>query len=87
MLSSMNGSMVVSTQALGPIMMSRVCLNCMLTIFGKSFGMDLVCLPLRKIDFILGMNWLKFNNVHINYFDKIVSFLEFVEKDLSVSAK
>ncbi|XP_058775107.1 uncharacterized protein LOC131649361 [Vicia villosa] len=60
----------------------------MTTIFGKKFGMDLVCLLLIKLDVIPGMNWLEFNHVHINYFNKIISFPEFVEeKDLFVSAK
>ncbi|XP_050888845.1 uncharacterized protein LOC127094008 [Lathyrus oleraceus] len=50
--------------------------------------MDLVCLPLNQIDVILGMNWLEFNHVDINYFDKLVSFLEFDASDeLFVSAK
>lgn len=70
----MNRTMIVSTLPLGSIMTSWVCLNCLLTIFGKNFGMDLVCLPLRKLDVILSMNKLEFNHVHINYFDKLVSF-------------
>ncbi|XP_050889939.1 uncharacterized protein LOC127095265 [Lathyrus oleraceus] len=43
--------------------------------------MDLVCLSLNQIDVILGMNWLELNHVHINYFDKPVSFLEFDTSD------
>lgn len=60
-LSSMVGSMIVDTQALGPVTTSWVCLNCPLTIYGKSFGMDLVYLPLRNLIVILGMNWLEVN--------------------------
>lgn len=41
--------------------------------------MDLVCLQLNKLDVILGMNWLKFNHVYINYFNKTISFLELDE--------
>ncbi|XP_050877291.1 uncharacterized protein LOC127081044 [Lathyrus oleraceus] len=65
-----------------------VCLNYRLTIYGKSFGMDLMCLPLRNLDVILGMNWLEFNHVHINYFFKTVSFPEFdISDELFISYK
>lgn len=73
-LSSMNVNLIVDTLALGLVTTSWVCLNCPLMIYGKSFGMDLVCLPLRNLDVILGMNWLEFNHVHINYFNMNVSF-------------
>ena len=48
-------------------------------IFGRGFGMDLVCLPLEQLDIILGMNWLEFNQVHINCFEKTVIFPEEVQ--------
>ncbi|XP_050890823.1 uncharacterized protein LOC127096273 [Lathyrus oleraceus] len=40
-LSSMVGSMIVDTPTLGPITILWVSLNCPLSIYGKSFGMDL----------------------------------------------
>src|SRR3954469_8137990 len=43
--------------------------------------MDLVCLPLKQLDVILGMNWLEFNRVHINCFTKTVIFPEAVNTD------
>lgn len=46
--SFMDGNMIVDTSTLGLIITSWVCLNCLLTIYGKSFSMDLVCLPLRN---------------------------------------
>src|SRR3954465_2068679 len=36
--------------------------------------MDLMCLPLEQIDVILGMKWLEFNRVHINYFRRQLFF-------------
>lgn len=87
-LSYMVGSMIVDTPTLGLLTTSWVCLNCLLTIYGKSFGLDLVCLPLNKIGVILRMNWLEFNHVHINCFDKSVSFPKFDASDkLFVLAK
>lgn len=44
----MVGNMIIDTLALGPVTTLWICLNCLLTIFGKNFGMDLVCLPVRK---------------------------------------
>ena len=80
--------MIIDTPTLGPVTTSWVCLNFPLTIFGKNFGMDLVCLPFINLDIILGMNWLVFNLVHINYHDKTVSFPDFEASDeLFVSAK
>lgn len=55
-LSSMDRSMIVDTPILGPILTLWVCLNCPVTIYGKRFGMDLVCFTLRNLDVILGMN-------------------------------
>lgn len=54
-----------------------VYLSCPLTIYGKNFTRDLVCLPLHQIDIILEMNWLEFNYVHINCYSKPVRFQEF----------
>ncbi|XP_058764171.1 uncharacterized protein LOC131637563 [Vicia villosa] len=88
-LSLMSGSMVINTPANGSVTTTLVCLSCPLTIYGKSFVMDLVCLPLHVIDVILGMNWLEFNHVHINFYSKTVRLLEFGDggKLMFLSAK
>lgn len=87
-LSDMNGSMVIVTPAMGSVTTSSVCLNCPLSIFGRNFGMNLVCLPLYQLDVILGMNWLEFNRVHLNCFAKTVIFPEDVnEESLFLSAR
>ena len=39
--------------------------------------MDLMCLPLHQINVILGMNWLEFNYVHINCYNKTLRFPKF----------
>ncbi|RHN40786.1 putative nucleotidyltransferase, Ribonuclease H [Medicago truncatula] len=73
-MSDMNGEMVVETPAKGSVTTSLVCLKCPLSMFGRDFEMDLVCLPLSGMDVILGMNWLEYNHVHINCFSKSVYF-------------
>lgn len=80
--------MIVETPSLGPINTSWVYLSCPLTIFCNIFGMDLVCLPLRNLDVILGINWSEFNHVHIYYLGKTVSYPEFdASYELLVSVK
>jgi len=73
-MSDMNGEMVVETSAKGSVTTSLVCLTCLLSMFGRDFEVDLVCLPLTGMDVIFGMNWLEYNRVHINCFSKTVYF-------------
>src|ERR1044072_4757161 len=87
-ISNMDGSMVIDTPASGSVTTSYVCRNCPVVIFDRGFGMDLVCLPLEQLDIILGMNWLGFNQVHINCFAKTVIFLEEASvEDMTMSVK
>lgn len=85
----MVGSMVTNTPTNGSLNILWVCLNCLMTIKGKSFRMDLVCQLLNQIYVILGMNWLEFNHNHINYSNKTVIFPEVEENGelMFISAK
>ncbi|XP_058772778.1 uncharacterized protein LOC131646840 [Vicia villosa] len=74
MLSSMNGEMAVDLPAKGSVTTSLMCSKCPLSIFDKDFVVDLICLPLSGLDVILGMNWLEYNYVHINCFNKSLRF-------------
>ncbi|XP_050876206.1 uncharacterized protein LOC127079896 [Lathyrus oleraceus] len=80
-VSSINGEMVMETSAKGSVTTTSVCLNCPLLIFDKDFGIDLICLPLENLDVILGMNWLEFNHVHINCYNKLVRLLTSREEE------
>ncbi|GAU42645.1 hypothetical protein TSUD_398500, partial [Trifolium subterraneum] len=70
----MSGCMNIETPASGSVITRLVCRNCPVSVFGRHFGMDLVCIPLSGIDVIFGMNWLVFNQVHINCCEKTVIF-------------
>lgn len=48
--------------------------------FMFSCNENLIYLPLIHLDIILGMNWLEFNHVYINCFDKIVLFPKLEER-------
>ncbi|GAU44597.1 hypothetical protein TSUD_187870 [Trifolium subterraneum] len=69
-----SGCMNIETPASGLVITRLVCRNCPVSVFGRHFGMDLVCIPLSGIDVIFGMNWLVFNQVHINCCEKTVIF-------------
>lgn len=78
-VSMMSSSMVIDTLSSGLVTTYLVCLNYTVTIFGRDFGVELVCFPLIQLDVILGMNWMELNHVFINCFDKSVQFLNSVE--------
>ncbi|XP_050908606.1 uncharacterized protein LOC127122285 [Lathyrus oleraceus] len=80
-VSSMNREMVIKTPTKGSVTTNSVCLNCPILIFDKDFGIDLICLPLENLDVISGMNWLEFNHVHINCYNKLVRFLTLDEEE------
>jgi len=58
----------------GSVTTSLVCLRCPLSMLGRDFEVDLVCLPLSGMDVIIRMNWLEYNHVHINCFSKTMHF-------------
>jgi hypothetical protein len=70
----MSRCMIIETSASDSVTTKLVCVNCPVTVFGRHFDMDLVCIPLSNIDVIFGMNWLEFNQVHINCCTKTVVF-------------
>ncbi|XP_050918518.1 uncharacterized protein LOC127135938 [Lathyrus oleraceus] len=82
-VSYMIENMVIDTPINGSVTTSLVCLNCPLTIYSKDFGVDLICLPLSELYVILGMNWLEFNRVYINCFDKTMLFPELEQSTYS----
>ncbi|XP_058769023.1 uncharacterized protein LOC131642874 [Vicia villosa] len=82
MPSTLGRGMVIDTPSMGSVTTSLVCLNCPLSILGKDFGVDLICLPLNGLGVILEMNWLEFNHVYINCYAKTLLFLSSEEEEL-----
>lgn len=76
--------MVIDTPANGSVTTSLVCVKCILTIYGRDFGVDLICLPLSQLDVVLGMNWLEFKCMYINCYSKTLLFPEFVDEASAV---
>ena len=57
-----------------PVTTRLACKDCTVVIDGRSFVVDLVCLPLQEIDVILGMDWLTANHVMLNCATKTAVF-------------
>ena len=43
-----------------------------LSVDGRTFQIDLICLPLKKVDVVLGMDWLSANSVFIGCEEKLI---------------
>ncbi|XP_058727417.1 uncharacterized protein LOC131598861 [Vicia villosa] len=50
----------------------EVCKECSITFNGRRFLIDLNCLPLKKIDVVLAMDWLLANSVYIGCKEKAI---------------
>ena len=49
-------------------------MNCLISVKGKSFVIDLICLPLIGIDIIIGIDWLSSNDIILNCSIKLAYF-------------
>ncbi|XP_050916466.1 uncharacterized protein LOC127131597 [Lathyrus oleraceus] len=65
-------SMVVITAMDDVVKTPLICENCSLSVNGRIFQIDLICLPLEKVDVVLGMDWLPANSVFIGCEDKLI---------------
>ncbi|XP_058758190.1 uncharacterized protein LOC131631413 [Vicia villosa] len=50
----------------------KVCRDCSVSFNNPNFLIDLICLPLKKIDVILGMDWLYANSKYIGCKEKVI---------------
>ncbi|XP_050914705.1 uncharacterized protein LOC127129595 [Lathyrus oleraceus] len=49
-----------------------ICENCSLSVNDRIFQIDLICLPLKKVDVVLGMDWLSSKLVYIGCEEKLI---------------
>jgi hypothetical protein len=68
----LNPPMMVTTATDGGIVANYVCENCPITVSRKTYYIDLVCLPMKQLDVILGMDWLSANHVYIGCAEKSI---------------
>ncbi|XP_050909297.1 uncharacterized protein LOC127123080 [Lathyrus oleraceus] len=64
--------MVVTTTMIDVVETPLICENCSLLVNGRIFLIDLICLPLKKVDVVLGMDWLSSNSVFIGCEEKLI---------------
>ncbi|XP_047148801.1 uncharacterized protein LOC124821041, partial [Vigna umbellata] len=62
----MQFDLVVSTPAAGELRTSTVCIRCPIVVEGRSDKVNLICLPLKELELILGMDWLATNHILID---------------------
>ncbi|GAU10670.1 hypothetical protein TSUD_425730, partial [Trifolium subterraneum] len=62
--------MTVAVATGGKVVSKRVCQNCPVSVVGKIYHVDLICLPLKDMDIVLGMDWLSANTVYIGCAEK-----------------
>ncbi|XP_050915456.1 uncharacterized protein LOC127130502 [Lathyrus oleraceus] len=65
-------SMVVTTAMDDVVETLLICENCSLSVNGRIFQIDLICLPLKKVDVVLGMDWRSANSVFIGCEKKLI---------------
>ncbi|XP_050876954.1 uncharacterized protein LOC127080688 [Lathyrus oleraceus] len=65
--------MVVTTAMDDVVETPLVYENCSLSVNGIIFQIDLICLPLKKVDVVLGMDWLSANSVFIGCEEKLIT--------------
>ncbi|XP_004514385.1 uncharacterized protein [Cicer arietinum] len=82
-VSSLQYCLIVNTPTSDSVDTSSVCLEISIHVCGSDFRVDLVCLPLRLVDVILGMDWLSANHIRIDFFSKTIEFMESEERDKS----
>jgi len=70
--------MVIDTPASGSVTTSLVCAKCPVHFCSVDFELDLVCLPLKHMDVIFGMDWMLSFGVSINCLTKSITFSKLV---------
>ncbi|XP_052734073.1 uncharacterized protein LOC128196625 [Vigna angularis] len=81
----MQFDLVVSTPAAGELRTSTVCIRCPIVVEGHSYKVNLICLPLKDLEIILGMDWLAANHILIDCGNKELVFPDEDEECVGVT--
>ncbi|XP_047168324.1 uncharacterized protein LOC124837084 [Vigna umbellata] len=81
----MQFDLVVSTPAAGEIRTFTVCIRCPIVVEGRIYKVNLICLPLKELEVILGMDLLATNRILIDCGKKELIFPDEEEEELSVT--
>ncbi|PNX98730.1 retrotransposon protein, partial [Trifolium pratense] len=64
--------MVITTATDENVETTLTCQNCPIRVGNKTFLIDLICVPMMRMDVILGMDWLSANSVYLGCKEKVV---------------
>jgi hypothetical protein len=67
-------NLVVTIPSSEPVTLNEACLQCPLTVLDMKFKFDLICIPLKRLGVILGMDWLSSHYVLLDCARKSVIF-------------
>jgi len=65
---------VVSIPTEGIIVTSSMCVECSIIIDGQRYKINMICIPLKDLEVILGMDWLSTNHILIDCGQKKLIF-------------
>ena len=68
--------LVVSTPTEGIIITSSVCTKCPVIINGRKYKINMICIHMKDLEVILGMDWLSANHILIDCGHKKLIFPE-----------
>lgn len=71
----LSSPMVVTTSMDDVVETPLICENCSLPVNGRVFYIDLICLPLKKVNLVLGMDWISANSMFIWCEEKLIIIL------------
>jgi len=74
--------LVVSTPTSSLVRTSSLCARCPVEVEGRRYKVNLICLPLRELEVILGMDWLFANRILIDCREKRLLFPDLEEAEL-----
>ncbi|XP_052735054.1 uncharacterized protein LOC108319991 [Vigna angularis] len=74
-----------ASSAAGEVRTSTMCVRCPIEVEGRRYKVNLICLPLKDLEVILGMDWLNTNRVLIDCGAKRLIFPEEDEEELGVT--
>jgi len=79
-VTTLSRGMVIDTLANGLVTTSLVCSKCPVNFGNVDFELDLVCLPLKHMDVLFGMDWMLSFGVNINCLTKSITFSKKVDE-------
>ncbi|XP_058755199.1 uncharacterized protein LOC131628384 [Vicia villosa] len=64
--------MIISSATDDTVEARLICKDCSVSFNGRDYPINLICLPLKRLDVILGMDWLSLNSVYIGCKEKAI---------------